>query len=252
MNGLSAAKGLARSVEDAGGVMRISVTALGDAFGRGKMTTRARTGIEQVLARSGIEVVPGLNDPANDGWVTLRKIQGSVPSPAAGTSGPRLVEMRPQRHLRPAPFLAALAFLVPVLLVIALASPEANRPGRATAETAQTAPSAPDSLLDRANTALLAGDYTAAVRFTRRADPDRVPALRRRIAASLVTQAQTAQRRRAYVRAIQLSRRAARYGRAPGASAIIRQSRAGLDLRREEQRRAERDSEPRPTTTDAG
>ena len=242
VNGLTAAKGLRRSVEGAGGIMRISVPALGDAFGRGKLTTRARTGIEKVLAKAGVEVVPGLNDPANDGWVTLR-IAKEAPSPPAsrGPAGPSLVEVRPQRHLRPAPFLAAaLAFLVPVLLVIALASPDANRPGRATAETQRTAPSAPDSLLDRANTALLAGDYTAAVRYTHQADPARVPALRQRIAAALTTQAKAAQRRRAYVRAIKLARRAARYGRAPGASAIVRQSRAGLDLRREEQRRAER------------
>ena len=239
MNGLTAAKGLARSVEDAGGVMRISVPSLGDAFGRGKMTARARTGIEQVLAKSGIEVVPGLNDPANDGWVTLRQVQGPAPSasPSAGATGPRLVELHPQRRFSPAPLAAALAFLVPVLLVIALASPDANRPGRATAETSKTAPSAPDSLLDRANTALLAGDYTAAVRFTREADPSKVPALRQRISSALVTQAKAAQGRRAYVRAIKLARRAARFGRAPGASAIVRQSRAGLDLRREEQRR---------------
>jgi hypothetical protein len=242
VNGLTAAKGLRRSVEDAGGVMRISVPSLGDAFGRGKMTARAKTGIEQVLAKAGVEVVPSLSDPANDGWVTLRIAQEApgrpAPSAPRGSEGPRLVQVGAPRRLKPAPFLAAaLAFLVPVLLVIALASPDANRPGRATAET-QTAQSRPDTLLERANTALLAGDYTAAVRFTREADPSRVPALRQRIAASLTTQARAAQRRRAYVRAIKLARRAARYARAPGASAIVRQSRAGLDLRREEQRRA--------------
>ena len=42
--------------------------------------------------------------------------------------------------------------------------------------------------------------------------------------------------------AIKLARRAARYGQAPGAAAIVRQSRAGLDLRRAEQRRAARQS----------
>ena len=219
--------------------MRISVPALGDAFGRGKLTVRARTGIEQVLAKAGLDVVPSLNDPASDGWVTLRIAQEAPgPPPAAGQSGPRLVEVRPQRHLQPAPFLAAaLAFLVPVLLVIALASPDANRPGRATADTQQTAPATPETLLDRANTALLAGDYREAVRLTREADPERVAALRQRIAASLTTQARTAQRNRAYVRAIKLARRAARFGRAPGATTIVRQSRAGLDLRREEQQR---------------
>jgi hypothetical protein len=239
VNGLTAAKGLRRSVEGAGGVMRISVPALGDAFGRGKLTVRARTGIEQVLSRAGVEVVPSLNDPGNDGWVTLRTAQPSQSPPsAAGSVAPRLMEVRPQRHLKPAPFLAAaLAFLVPVLLVIALASPDANRPGRAAADT-QTAATPPTSLSEQANAALLAGDYTRAVRLTREATPTRVPALRRRIAASLTTQARTAQRNRAYVRAIKLARRAARFGEAPGASAIVRQSRAGLDLRREEQRRA--------------
>ena len=228
--------------------MRISVPALGDAFGRGKLTSRARTGIEQVLAKAGVEVVPSLNDPANDGWVTLRVVQpSSVPPPAAGPVGPRLVEVRPQRHLKPAPFLAAsLAFLVPVLLVIALASPDANRPGRAAADT-QTALTPAASLSEQANAALLAGNYTEAVRLTRQATPTKVPALRRRIAASLTNQARTAQRNRAYVRAIKLARRAARFGKAPGASLIVRQSRAGLDLRREEQRRAaKRDA------TDAG
>lgn len=234
--------------------MRISVLALGDAFGRGKLTTRARTGIEQVLAKAGLEVAPSLNDPANDGWVTLRIAQpSSGPPPAADPAGPRLVEVRPQRHLKPAPFLAAaLAFLVPVLLVLALASPDANRPGRATAETQQTSPASPPPLLEQADTALLAGDYTEAVRLTREADPSRVPALRRKIAASLTNQARTAQRNRAYVRAIKLARRAARFGKAPGASAIVRQSRAGLDLRREEQRRASKRDVTKPDATDAG
>lgn len=247
VNGLTAARGLRRSVEGAGGVMRISVPALGDAFGRGKLTTRARTGIEHVLSRAGVEVVPSLNDPGNDGWVTLRIVQpASGPPPAAGPAGPKLLEVRPQRHLKPAPLLAALAFLVPVLLVIALASPDANRPGRAAAGT-QTAATPPTSLSEQANAALLAGDYTRAVRLTREAAPTRVPALRRRIAASLTNQARTAQRNRAYVRAIKLARRAARFGAAPGASAIVRQSRAGLDLRREEQRRVSRRD-----ATDAG
>ena len=102
VNGLTAAKGLRRSVEGAGGVMRISVPALGDAFGRGKLTSRARTGIEQVLSKAGLEVVPSLNDPGNDGWVTLRIAQPSSGPPAASSpEGPRLLEVRPQRHLKP-------------------------------------------------------------------------------------------------------------------------------------------------------
>jgi hypothetical protein len=259
VNGLTAAKGLRRSVEGAGGSMRISVPALGDAFGRGKMTTRAKTGIEQVLGKAGVHVSPGLNDPANQGWVTLRLAEAApaVAAPHAGV-GPQ-ADIAPHAaapHVamgsaprRTAPVLAAaLAFLVPVLLVIALASPEANRPGRADAGTTTTAASAPATLLERADDALLAGDYTGAVRLTREADATRVPALRQRIAAALTTQARTAQRGRAYVRAIKLARRAARYGRAPGAATIVVQSRAGLDLRREEQRRAA----ATPETTDAG
>ena len=162
--------------------------------------------------------------------------------------GPRLLEVRPQRHLKPAPFLAAaLAFLVPVLLVIALASPDANRPGRAAADT-QTAATPPTSLSEQANAALLAGDYTAAVRLTREADPDGCPRCAGGSPRRSPTQARTAQRNRAYVRAIKLARRAARYGKAPGASAIVRQSRAGLDLRREEQQRRA----ATPDATDAG
>ena len=246
MNGLTAAQGLRRSVENAGGLMRISVPALGDAFGRGKLTTRARTGIEQVLVRAGLEVVPGLNDPANDGWVTLRVLEHApAPAPAASPA-------RGGRHLQPAPFLAAaLAFLVPALLVLAFALPDSGtRPGRAGAETTSAAASE-QTLLQRSDTALLAGDYTAAVRFMKQADPDRVPVLRQRIATALTNQARAAQRARAYVRAIQLARRAARYGRAPGASEIVVQSRAGLDLRREEQRRREQADRPAPRV-DAG
>jgi hypothetical protein len=229
VNGLTAAKGLRRSVENAGGLMRISVPALGDAFGRGKLTRRARTGIEQVLARAGLEVTPGLNDPANDGWVTLRVV-ADAPPPAA-SHGPARGTV--------AVVAAALAFLVPVLLVLALASPDANRPGRANAETATTtAQTDTRTPRQRADDALLAGEYTEAVRWMRRADPAQVPALRRRIAGALITQARAAQRKRAYVRAIKLARRAARYGPAPSAGQIVRQSRAGLDLRREAQRRA--------------
>jgi hypothetical protein len=258
VNGLTAAKGLRRSVEGAGGAMRISVPALGDAFGRGKLTGRARAGIEQVLRRAGLEVAPSLTDPRNDGWVTLRVADRAAPAaspPAAPAPSPRAAPARasvsaptrPRRHLQPAPFLAAaLAFLVPALLVLTFALPDSGtRPGRADAEQTTSTPSTPpDALLQRADTALLAGDYTAAVRLTREADPTRVPALRQRIAAALTTQARAAQRRRAYVRAIKLARRAARYGRAPGASAIVRQSRAGLDLRREEQRRREAPAGP--------
>jgi hypothetical protein len=277
VNGLTAAKGLRRSVEGAGGSMRISVPSLGDAFGRGKMTTRAKTGIEHVLDKAGVQVTPGLNDPQNDGWVTLRlaeALAAQAASPAVparpGATAVRSLQPAPvpEQAVRPeepvaaaaggspprrtAPFLAAaLAFLVPVLLVIALASPEANRPGRADAGTSTTSAPQQSTLLQRADDALLATDYTTAVRLTRQADAARVPALRRRIAAALTAQARAAQRERAYVRAIKLARRAARYGRAPGATTIVRQSRAGLDLRREEQRRAAREAAA-PATTDGG
>ena len=64
----------------------------------------------------------------------------------------------------------------------------------------------------------------------------------------LFTQARTAQGQLAYVQAIRLARRAARFGRAPDASHIVTQARAGLKLRREDLRRAA----ATPQTTSAG
>ena len=226
--------------------MRISVGALGDAFGRGRMTARARQGIEQVLRRAGVEVVPPLT-AEGDGWVTLRvAAQAPAPPPAvrppfAGPAGPSPlravadeVRAQPRPHI-PASLAAALALLVPVAVAGAVVGSEAD-PQPRPAATRAADPRA--SLLDRAETAYLAGDYQQAVRLTVAADPRRGPALREQIVGSLLNQARTAQRGRAYVRAIRLSRRAARYGSAPGAARIVRQSRAGLDLRRDAQRRA--------------
>ena len=248
MNGLTAAKGLRRSVDQAGGAMRISVGALGDAFGRGRMTARAKQGIEQVLRRAGIEVVPPLTADG-DGWVTLRVAapapaqQPPVTPPYAGPVASSVLravaeEVRavPRPHI-PASLAAALALLIPVAVAGAVVGSEGDPSDPAPARTA-THPRA--SLLDRAETAFLAADYKQAVKLTVAADPQRVPALREQIVGSLLNQARTAQRGRAYVRAIRLSRRAARFGSAPGAARIVRQSRAGLDLRREAQRRAGR------------
>jgi hypothetical protein len=248
MNGLTAAKGLRRSVDAAGGAMRISVLALGDAFGRGRMTERARSGIEQVLFRAGLEVVPSLSDPDNDGWVTLQPLSegASAPPPPPPLRTPFTVPLKaslpssPVQRRRFKHLAAALAVIVPVLAVLAIVLPDSSpRPGRADAESTPRASTSPP---DPAAAALREGDYTLAVRLTRQSDPAAVPALRARIARELVRQARAAQREKAYVRAIQRARRAARYGRAPGAAQIIAQSRAGLDLRRAEERRQRRAS----------
>ena len=255
MNGLTAAKGLRRSVDQAGGLMKISVGALGDAFGRGRMTPRAKAGIENVLRRAGLEVDPPLT-AAGDGWVTLRVAdparattppfatgRPSVPAPtdprARQTSAAVLravadeVRALPRPHL-PASLAAALALLVPVAVAGAVVGAEDDPAPRPAA--VRTDPRT--QLLDDADRALLAGDYKRAIKLTERADPARVPKLRGQVVGALLTQARTAQRGRAYVRAIRLSRRAARFGHAPGAAQIVRQSRAGLDLRRETERLA--------------
>jgi hypothetical protein len=238
VNGLTAAKGLRRSVDQAGGIMRISVGALGDAFGRGRLTPRALAGIEQVLRRAGIEAVPPLTQPG-DGWVTLR-VAAEAPTapPPRGGSGPTVfhavaeeVRALPRPHV-PASLAAALALLVPVAVAGAVVGSDGDAPQRAAAVRADPR----TQLLDRADGALLAGDYKQAIELTEQAEPLRVPRLRAQVAGSLLHQARTAQRGRAYVRAIRLSRRAARFGRAPGAAQIVRQSRAGLDLRRATQR----------------
>ena len=233
MNGLTAAKGLRRSVDQAGGRMRISVGALGDAFGRGRLTPKARAGIEQVLGRAGLEVVPPLT-AAGDGWVTLR-VAAASPPPSPGGGSPTVFhavadELRtlPRPHI-PASLAAALALLVPVAVAGAVVGAEDDPAPRAAAVRAD--PRA--QLLDEADSAMLAGDYRRAIKLTTRAAPERVPRLRVQVVGSLLHQARTAQRGRAYVRAIRLSRRAARFGHAPGAARIVRQSRAGLDLRRE-------------------
>jgi hypothetical protein len=225
MNGLTAAKGLRRSVEQAGGTMRISVAALGDAFGRGRLTVRARAGIEHALARAGLAVTPGLNEPG-DGWVTLRL--ATPVAPPAGASGPRV----------PASLAAAAAFLLPFLLAAAIVLPN-DEPAPAPEPAARTVDPR-TQLLDRANTALLAGDYRQAIALTGRADPARVPRLRAQVVAALTHQADVALGDRAYPRAIRLARRAARFGRAPGAAEIVRKAQAAVERRRRSERRAAR------------
>ena len=211
----------------------------GDRAGAGQVRDRGRAGAER---------------PRHDGWVTLRGAEPRAvavgrPRPARGwSSSARSATSRPRRSRRRARRSSCRC-------CSSWRSRRRTPTGRAraTAETSQTAPAAPESLLDAGDTALLAGDYTAAVRFTRRARPRRVPALRQRIAASLVTQARTAQRERAYVRAIRLARRAARFGRAPGGErdrpAVPR--RAGPPPRGAARASATR-QRATPTTTDAG
>jgi hypothetical protein len=220
VNGLTAARALRRSVDDAGGVMRISVTALGDTFGRGRLTERARTGMEQVLRRAGLQVHPSLNDPGGDGWITLRAIPPlDAPPASAGLLMPSL----------PPRLAAATGLLLPLLLVVAVAFADGPRPAASTAAPRATpAPSA----LEQADAAMLAADYKRALSLTAQADARRVPALRRVIVSALMARARASQRAGSYAQAIRLARRAARFGSAAGAARLVVQSSAGLRLLR--------------------
>jgi hypothetical protein len=221
VNGLTAARGLRRSVDDAGGVMRISVNALGDTFGRGRLTQRALGSMEQVLRRAGLQVHPSLLDPGGDGWVTLRAVPPLDPPPAsAGLFMPSLP-----------PRLAAMTgLLLPLFLVVAVAFADGPKPTASNAAP-RPAPPAP-SLLAQADAAMLAADYKRALELTSRGAPLRVPALRGEIVSALMSRARSAQRAGSYAQAIRLARRASRFGSAPGAARLVVQSRAGLRLMR--------------------
>lgn len=237
MSATTAARGLRGSVERAGGAMRISVPALGDAFGRGKMTARARTAIEQVLDRQGLEVTPSLVE-AGEGWVTLRLAADRVvPAPRVATT-PAEVAAAAARRMRESQLVAALRPRIPASLRVpaAVATTGFLIPGLLVAAFAlATQPDAPEPRpVTPAEQALRNGDFRAAVRAT----PAReVAAMRARIARRLVAEGRVALRDGAYVRAIQRARRAARYGEAPGAAGVVVSGRAGLDLRRERLRR---------------
>jgi hypothetical protein len=218
VNGLTAARGLRRSLDDAGGVMRISVPALGDAFGRGRMTARARAGIEGVLQRAGVEVRPSLTAGDGDGWVTLRIVPGSVPPPEVAAAGLLMPSLPPR-------LAAATAVFMPLLVAVAIALGGGSQPAESTAAT-RVAP------LERAQTALLRADYKTAIALTEQAAPARVPQVRATVVSALLARARSAQRQGQYAKAIRLARRASRFGRAPGAAQIVVQASAGLDLLR--------------------
>lgn len=204
--------------------MRISVNALGDAFGRGRLTLRARKGIQQVLERAGLDVSPDLWTAADGDWITLTIAQPR--DPAA-----EVRDLMPPRQVPPS-FAAAVAFILPVLLAGMFVIPSIGAE-----RAAHVTPKPVASPTEQAQVAVRAGEYRTAVRLVTAADPAALPALRTRISEKLVADARTAQREGAYVRAIKLARRAARYGSAPGASQVVLQSRVGLDLRRAAQRR---------------
>jgi len=314
----AAARGLRQSVERAGGSMVISVSALGDAFGRGKVTPRSRAGIEMALASAGVAVVPRLTSPEAADWVTLQLAELAVPQPAAAPHGPApagaaaaqadddvarmslgaliaglvgtvlgfvlgsathavvlgvlawavvfLVRARGEalraalaprlpRPLRAPTTFGAATFALPALVLAALvlapagSDTEPERP----AATTRTAPvqDARSEQLARAERAFAEGDYLAAMRLTRAADPARVPDLRTRIAGALLVDARAALAQRRYVRAVQLAKRAQRYGRAPGVGGVLREGRAGLDRRRARQRRAAAARERRAAAREA-
>lgn len=204
--------------------MRISLAALGDAFGRGKLTVRARKGIQQVLERAGLDVSPDLWTAADGDWITLTLAQPRDPAaPVRDLMPPRTV---------PPSLAAAVAFILPVLLAgfFVIPSIGAERAAQVTVKPVSTP-------VERAHVAIRAGEYRTAVRLTAAADARQVPAVRAAISRKLLADARAAQRTGAYVRAIKLARRAARYGPAPAARQIVLQSRVGLDLRRAEQRR---------------
>jgi hypothetical protein len=199
--------------------MRISVAALGDAFGRGRLSSRALAGIERGLERAGVAATPTLLGTGGEGWVTLRLAADAeaAPIPSAGLLMPSL----------PPRLAAATGVLMPLLLVVAVALADGPRPTASTAAPVarQAAPATPDA-------ALRAGDYRRAIALAEATDPARIAEVRGRAISTLTAQAMAAQREGAYVRAIRLARRAARFGSAPGTRRIVVQSRAGLDLRR--------------------
>jgi hypothetical protein len=244
VNGLTAARALRRSLEEGTGVLRISVAALGDVFGRGRVTGRTRAGIEDVLRRAGLEVEPPLTDPATD-WVTLR-----VAAPATEDAAHAPAAVRPDapqgrrpRLLLPVSLAAALAFVFPLLLAGAIVLPDDGpdaAPPRTVAEPAAAVVDPRQALLDRADTALLAGDYWQAIGLTRQADPSRVAGVRETVVTALLTQARTARRNGRHADAIRLVRRAARFGRAPGARRLVERSQRVLERRRAREERAER------------
>jgi len=355
----AAARGLRQSVERAGGSMVISVSALGDAFGRGKVTPRSRAGIEMALASAGVAVVPRLTSPEAADWVTLQLAELAAPQPAAAYASPAapvppaayaspaaaaaphapapaaaaphgpapagaaphgpapagaaaaqadddvarmslgaliaglvgtvlgfvlgsathavvlgvlawavvfLVRARGEalraalaprlpRPLRAPTTLGAATFALPALVLAALVLAPAGsdtEPERPAAPT-RTAPvqDARSEQLARAERAFAEGDYLAAMRLTRAADPARVPDLRTRIAGALLVDARAALAQRRYVRAVQLAKRAQRYGRAPGVGEVLREGRAGLDRRRARQRRAAAARERRAAAREA-
>lgn len=230
MNGLTAAKGLRRSVEQAGGTMRISVTALGDAFGRGKLTARAKTGIEQVLLRAGVAVEPSLPLVQPGDWVTLRLATAAdePPDPPRDLGFARL----------PTTIAAALTFALLALPVAAFLLPAddpAPEPAitRAAATIAAPAPApAPrPSPIRLARAALADGEYYEAVRLAASVDRSLARPMRTRAAAALMFDAQLALARGDDAEALHLARRAARYGRAEGMRKLVERAKARLARR---------------------
>jgi hypothetical protein len=170
-----------------------------------------------VLDRAGLTATPALADAGPGAWITLRVAPGAepAPTPSKGLLMPSL----------PPRLAAATGLLIPVFLIVAVALADGPRPSSSNASPGARS-------IATADDALRAGDFRRAVRARRAARPGADRPVRGTIVSTLTAQAMAAQREGAYVRAIRLSRRAARFGSAPGTSRIIRQSRGGLDLRR--------------------
>jgi hypothetical protein len=240
VNGHVAAQGLRRSVEQAGGTLHISVNALGDAFGRGRLTPRARAVIGRALAQAGLETHPSLTTVGPGDWVVLRLAPRPFELPASNGAEARSRRARGGlRSLIPAPRVTVSLLAAGGLLVgTALAVPETDGEGRpepaaAAAEPADLNPSA----LEESHRALLEGDYRAAVKLAERGDPKLVAATRRQVVASLMLDARVAQLEGRHAEVIRLARRAARFGHAPGARRLVLEATAAM-RRAEERRRA--------------
>ncbi len=98
----ASARGLRASVERAGGDLRISQTALADAFGRGRLNPRARTGIDRALAAAGVAAEPPLADAPAGAWLTLRLADPPTP-PDRVASHPSAASEATHTAVEPAP-----------------------------------------------------------------------------------------------------------------------------------------------------
>jgi hypothetical protein len=170
-----------------------------------------------VLDRAGLTATPALADAGPGAWITLRVAPGAepAPTPSKGLLMPSL----------PPRLAAATGLLIPVFLIVAVALADGPRPSSSNASPGARS-------IATADDALRAGDFRRAVALAEQRDPAQIARVRGTIVSTLTAQAMAAQREGAYVRAIRLSRRAARFGSRPAPRGSSASRAAGLDLRR--------------------